>query len=82
MFGAGLAFDLDQIGFRPFEFRRGDLRDARAVVRQQQQAFGIHVQAAGRINILGQFEARQGRPGRHALVGELRQHAIRLIESD
>ena len=78
----GNAFDLHQIGFRPFEFRRRNLCNAGAVIGQQQQAFGIDVEPAGGIHILRQPEPGQRRPRWHALVGELRQHAVGLVESD
>lgn len=78
----GHAFNLHQIGFRPFEFRRRNLGNAGTVIGQQQQAFGIDVEPAGGIYILRQSEAGQRRPRRHALVGELRQHAVGLVESD
>ena len=51
------------------------------LVAQEQQALGIRVESADGVNVFRKTEFRQ-RTVRRAVVGELRQHAVRFVERD
>jgi hypothetical protein len=77
---ARFALDLHHVGLGPLELRRADLRDAGAVVGEQQQAFGIGIEAPGRIHLGRQAVAGERGPRRRFAVGELAQHPEGLVE--
>ncbi|KMR58054.1 hypothetical protein EY06_15125, partial [Staphylococcus aureus] len=73
---------LHPVGLVGLVLRVGQLVRQRTVIRQQQQAFAVMVQAAGGIHARRQAEPGQGRPRRHAAVGELAEHVEGLVEGD
>ncbi len=74
------AFDFGEIGLDLVMARIGDAMGECTIVGQQQQAFGIHVQASGRIDVFFPDVVGQGRTPLG--VGELAQHAVGLVEQD
>ena len=76
------AFDLHQIRFLEQVARIGELMRERAVVGQREQAFGIGIEAACRIDARRVDESRERRSLRIASVGELADDAVRLVEKN
>jgi hypothetical protein len=79
---AHLAMHLDVIGLRHVARRREELRGELAVVRQQQHALGVEIEAADRLH--GYWQVRQVVHHRHAtaIVGDCRDAGLRLVEQD
>jgi len=74
----GLALHLYPVGFPERVPGIAQPRMERAVVGEQQQAFAVVIQPAGRVDVGHGDVIGQGRP---AVVGtELAQHAKRLVE--
>ena len=76
----GHALDQGPVGFGLGVAGVQELLDQGAVVGEQQQAFGVFVQPTGGVNARRQVEL--GQAARTIFGGELREHAIRLMEQN
>jgi hypothetical protein len=76
------AFDLHEIRLRLLVARIGEPMREFAVVGQQQQSLTVVIETTGRIDIRHADEFGQRAPRRITAVGELAQHAVRLVEQD
>ncbi len=52
------------------------------LVAEQEQALRVRIEAAKRVDLLGQAKVRQGPPTGTGLGGELREHPIGLEEGN